>query len=229
MKRAHTTLEAGVRAFRDLTATPADGAATRTRVLARAGEETTRRSALRRAWLGIAAGLLTLSSASAAWTIGVRHRAEVPVTLELEAAAAKPTAGGRPVRVFPPVVADAEEADDAAGADSIRSSAAPEAEAYGRAHRAHFVDDAPARALAAWDDYLAAYPTGVFAPEARYNRALCLLRLGRFGAAAHALHPFASDAHDGYRRTEARLLLDWIRERRAPIEAERATPPTDDR
>ena len=215
MKRPPTTLEAGVRAFRELTAAPADGAATRTRVLAQAGGETARQSTLRRATLAIAAGLVALSSASAAWTIGVRHRAPAPVTLQAEDAPSKLPGSERPVRSLPPAVA-------VAVAPTARPTADAEATAYGRAHRAHFVEDAPGRALPAWDDYLSRYPAGVFAPEARYNRALCLVRLGRFGAASRALRPFASDARDGYRRTEARLLLDWIREGREPIEAERA-------
>ncbi|HZL20563.1 MAG TPA: hypothetical protein VFG23_22720 [Polyangia bacterium] len=220
MKRPASAMEAGLRAFRELTAIPADGAATRTRVLARAGEATTRRMTLRRGSLAIAAGLVALSSASVAWTIGPgRWRAAPPVTLETEGAATKLPSGGRPVRVIPSAVAVAD--SDAA---PTQPTADAEAAAYGRAHRAHFVEDAPGRALAAWDDYLTAYPAGVFAPEARYNRALCLVRLGRFGAAAQALRPFASDGRDGYRRTEARLLLDWIHERREPIEAERAAP-----
>jgi hypothetical protein len=219
MKRPPSALEAGVRAFRELTASPADGAATRARVLGRAGGETARRSALRRAALAIAAGLAALSSASAAWTIGARHRAAVSVTLAAESAPARLLGGGRPVRLIPPAAADA-----VADAAATQPTADAEAATYGRAHRAHFVEDAPTRALAAWDDYLEAYPAGVFAPEARYNRALCLVRLGRFGAAARALRPFAADAREGYRRAEARLLLDWIRERREPVEAERTAP-----
>jgi hypothetical protein len=222
MKRPPTALEAGVRAFRELTASPADGAATRTRVLARAGGETARRSALRRASLAIAAGLVALSSASAAWTIGARHRTAAPVALEAEGTPTTLPGGGRPLRLIPPATADAVAHADSAAA---QPTADAESAAYGRAHRAHFLEDAPGRALAAWDDYLAAYPAGVFAPEARYNRALCLVRLGRLGAAARALRSFASEARDGYRRAEARLLLDWIRERREPIEAEQAAPP----
>jgi hypothetical protein len=143
------------------------------------------------------------------------------VTLEAEGAPNRLPGGGRPLRLIPPAVAD-DVADSAA-----QPTADAESAAYGRAHRAHFLEDAPGRALAAWDEYLAAYPAGVFAPEARYNRALCLVRLGRFGAAEYALRPFASDARDGYRRAEARLLLDWIHERRQPIEAERAAHPAD--
>jgi len=88
---------------------------------------------------------------------------------------------------------------------------AAEAVAYARAHRAHFVDGAPARALDAWDAYLAAHPHGAFAPEARYNRAICLVHLGRLAEAARALRPFAAgDVGRRYRRQEAQVLLDWI-------------------
>jgi hypothetical protein len=84
---------------------------------------------------------------------------------------------------------------------------------YGRAHRTHFIDDLPARALAAWDLYLGAYPRGAFAPEARFNRALCLTRLGRWREAARALSPFARGPETGYRRHEACALLAWLRDR----------------
>jgi TolA-binding protein len=94
--------------------------------------------------------------------------------------------------------------------------------AYERAHRAHFFADAPTRALAAWDEYLAAYPRGAFVPEARYNRALCLVRLGRTAAAARALKPFAASAAGGYRQREACLLLRWLAERGGPAAAEPA-------
>ena len=79
---------------------------------------------------------------------------------------------------------------------------------YTRAHRLHFVDHDPGAALAAWDTYLHALPRGRFALESRYNRALCLVRLGRRGEAAAALDSFAKGVHDGYRQTEARALLE---------------------
>jgi TolA-binding protein len=86
---------------------------------------------------------------------------------------------------------------------------ATEASAYGRAHGAHFASDDPARALGLWDAYLRGFPAGVFVPEARFNRALCLLRLGRREAALAALRPFADGAFGGYRAREARTLIDW--------------------
>lgn len=90
-----------------------------------------------------------------------------------------------------------------------RPPAGPDADAlYQAAHRAHFVDRNPAAALAAWNDYLAAAPRGRFAVEAQYNRALCLVRLGRTDEARRALEPFAQGAFGGYRQTESRSLLD---------------------
>ena len=78
------------------------------------------------------------------------------------------------------------------------------------AHAAHFVDHDPARALAAWDAYLRAAPNGEFAPEARYNRALSLVRLGRTAEAQSALEPFATGAYGNYRKTEASALLERL-------------------
>ncbi|HEY0467457.1 MAG TPA: hypothetical protein VGC79_24825 [Polyangiaceae bacterium] len=81
---------------------------------------------------------------------------------------------------------------------------------YRVAHTAHFVDRDPGRALAAWDAYLRAAPKGEFAPEARYNRALSLVRLGRNEEARNALEPFANGAYGGYRKAEASALLERI-------------------
>jgi hypothetical protein len=83
--------------------------------------------------------------------------------------------------------------------------------AYAHAHRAHFVETSAQHALRAWDAYLHAFPRGAFVPEARYNRALCLIRLDRLGAAREALRPFAAGAIGrGYRQQDAQALLDWI-------------------
>jgi len=81
---------------------------------------------------------------------------------------------------------------------------------YRSAHAAHFVERDPAHALAAWDAYLRAAPNGEFAPEARYNRALSLVRLGRNEEAQRALEPFANGAYGNYRKAEARALLDHL-------------------
>ena len=93
---------------------------------------------------------------------------------------------------------------------TARADSDAETRAYARAHQAHFADDAPARALDAWDAYLAAFPHGAFAPEAAYNRAICLVRLDRRAEAARALRRFADAPPGSYRREEALRLLDWL-------------------
>jgi hypothetical protein len=96
------------------------------------------------------------------------------------------------------------------------ASADREDDLYGVAHRAHFVERDPAASLRAWDAYLAAYPEGRFALEARYNRALSLVRLGRIDEARDALEPFADGRYGGYRAREARDLLDALDAGAAP-------------
>jgi hypothetical protein len=89
--------------------------------------------------------------------------------------------------------------------DSLITEA--EFERYRVAHDAHFVRKDPSAALAAWSDYLAHAPSGRLAVEARYNQALCLLKLGRKGEARRALLPFVSGAFGSYRKQEARTLI----------------------
>ncbi len=86
----------------------------------------------------------------------------------------------------------------------------PEESAYARAHQAHFVDRDPSAALVAWDRYLEDYPNGRLALEARYDRALTLVRLGRMDEARIALAPFADAPVGDYRQREARLLVEAI-------------------
>ena len=105
---------------------------------------------------------------------------------------------------------------DASGAANGGAGAAPsDADAaadalYQRAHALHFQAGSWSAARAAWDAYLAAAPRGRFATFAHYNRALCLLRLGRTAEARSALALFASGAFGGYRRAEAQSLLDAL-------------------
>lgn len=80
---------------------------------------------------------------------------------------------------------------------------------YRLAHEAHFARQDYAAALAGWDAYLRAAPGGRLATEARYNRAICLLRLGRDAEARRALEPFAT-GFMGYRQNEARELLNEL-------------------
>lgn len=83
---------------------------------------------------------------------------------------------------------------------------------YESAHRAHFVARDYSDALAAWNEYLRQAPHGRFAVEASYNRALCLVRLGRTREAQQALTPFANGAYGAYRKTEAQALLEKLQD-----------------
>lgn len=91
-----------------------------------------------------------------------------------------------------------------------REAADPALALYRVAHHAHFVEHDAAAAVAAWDAYLAAAPKGQFAPEARYNRALGLVRLGRSAEARTALEPFANGRFGSYRQAEAAALLERL-------------------
>lgn len=77
---------------------------------------------------------------------------------------------------------------------------------YATAHRLQF-RGTPQRALEAWDAFLASAPPEPFLREARYNRAIILLRLGRHAEAKDALTPFARGEYQGFRQSEASELL----------------------
>ena len=206
MKVHRDGLEAYVRAFKDATGSSTDMRATRARVLAAAGQRAHRRSTASRVIPIAIAGLVIGSSASAGvMSLAGRWRAPPAVTIAAERPAPRPGhAAGRATVVIPAAP------PTPTPADYLDPDAAERA-AYARAHVAHFDGTSWKRALTAWDDYLRAYPRGTFAPEARYNRALCLIRLERFASAKQALRPFAAGAVGrGYRMTEARTLLDWM-------------------
>jgi len=107
----------------------------------------------------------------------------------------------------------AEQPAPAAKPSAARSASAAfrdaDGDLYRLAHEAHFSSHDYGRALAGWNAYLQAAPHGRLATEARYNRAICLLRLGRDAEARQALEPFAS-GQMGYRQNEARELLDEL-------------------
>jgi TolA-binding protein len=83
----------------------------------------------------------------------------------------------------------------------------PELAQFRRAHDLHFQGKANA-AIAAYGEYLGAYPGGRFVPEARYNTALNLLKLGQRSRAQSILKAFAEGRYGGYRQEQARGLLD---------------------
>ncbi len=82
---------------------------------------------------------------------------------------------------------------------------------FREADHLQFEDHDYAGALDAWDRYLAQAGTNPLTVDARYERARCLVRLGRVEEARAALSPFADAPAGAYRREEARALLDRIR------------------
>ncbi|MFN0247482.1 MAG: tetratricopeptide repeat protein [Kofleriaceae bacterium] len=97
--------------------------------------------------------------------------------------------------------------------DTPKAQPSGELVAYRRAHELHFRGSDPKAALRAWDDYLAKYPNGALAPEARYDRALVLVKLARWAEARAALAPFANAKVGSYRQNEAAKILAAIRDR----------------
>jgi RNA polymerase sigma-70 factor (ECF subfamily) len=81
---------------------------------------------------------------------------------------------------------------------------------YRDAHHTQFGAGDPAAALGAWDRYLADFPASSFAVDARFNRALCLLRLGQSADARRALEAFAGAPPGSYRQRDAAALLEGM-------------------
>ncbi len=212
-------LRAATRALRDQSAPAADSARfTRARVMASLHKRERRRSAKVAFLLPIAAVLVGSTAFGAA---GGRLPASWQSALGMARAADAPSLG-RPAehgaelsrRVLPPPAPEPAPATVEEPAAVTPAKAAPLAdpshELYRAAHRRHFTEGDSAAALAAWDAYLAAAPRGRFSTEARYNRALCLARLGRSAEARSALEPFAAGRFGGYRQREASELSEAL-------------------
>jgi len=58
--------------------------------------------------------------------------------------------------------------------------------------------------------HLAVDTGGPLVLEARFNRAVCLVNLGRDAEAREALAPFVNGEYSSYRRDEARSLLSGL-------------------
>jgi len=82
---------------------------------------------------------------------------------------------------------------------------------FRRAMRLHDAKDGGA--IAAWDDFLRVAPKSPLATEARYNRALSLVRANRSREAKAALAPFANGEYGAYRKREAAQLLQALEHR----------------
>lgn len=213
-----------------------EAARTRARILATHRRERERASRAA-TWLAAAAALMIVLGGSTAWAYwtgrldawlgtSATHEEETPVpppTTVHDRVTPPPTT--TTVVTAPIVAAETESTTVTPSAPpevvEAASTTEPEAiertpvdprerAAYRAAHALHFDEHDPARAIDAWDAYLRAYPSGRFALEARYNRALCLVRLGRTGEAREALAPFVAGTHGGYRQQEATQLVEAL-------------------
>ncbi|HVZ72618.1 MAG TPA: tetratricopeptide repeat protein [Polyangia bacterium] len=146
------------------------------------------------------------TSAAGAWTALARWRAKPSATKTLVVGEASSTTSSAPRSA---VAVVNEPSTNTAGPARAPDGPNEEDRLYGAAHAAHFFGRDPAKALAAWNAYLRRYPRGTLAPEARYNRALALLRLGRTADAVNALRSFV-DGPSGYRRAEAQALIEAL-------------------
>ena len=131
------------------------------------------------------------------------ERAPDPEPVPPIAAPVAPSHAAPPIFRHAPVVASL-------SAPSAPSAPDPIAALFAEAHRLHFLEKDPAKALVAWDAYLKAAPDGHLAPEAHYNRALALVRLDRRVEAVSELVGFANGSWGGYRQPEAKALLDAL-------------------
>ncbi|HEU0034884.1 MAG TPA: hypothetical protein VFQ53_29870 [Kofleriaceae bacterium] len=173
--------------------------------------------------IGAVLAVLLVTSAAWAWSTGKLHRVlapfrhtsvEAPAPATIDPPAFDPparriaTAPDREAIAWPaPVRVD--EPPAPATTRIAKRSPAPIEVLYRKAHDLHFHGTDPAAALAAWDAYLAAEPHGRFEREARYNRALVLVKLRRFTEARDALAPFAR-GELAYRQDAAVQIVDRL-------------------
>lgn len=224
-------LAAATRALRDVGETsPAEAAATRRRVLSAVRPRAAARVAVLRVVLPAAAVIVSSVALAAPGGIpGVWRAIERRFS---DSPPAAPPASGQssatPVWTREPVSGRARESTPIAPTSTaiapmspttVVAAPRPGASAppklskdedlalYRQAHSLHFGAQDALRAILAWDDYLRRSPGGRFATEAHYNRAMCLVRLGRTDEARRALALFANGAFGGYRKSEAAALL----------------------
>jgi hypothetical protein len=81
---------------------------------------------------------------------------------------------------------------------------------YAAAHALHFGANNPAGALAGWQRYLREYPAGALSSEARFNEAVCLIKLGRRQEARRLLVTLSQNAAAGPGQRQALTLLEGL-------------------
>jgi TolA-binding protein len=219
-------LKAATRALREETEQEQDGRFTRARVMASLHQGKVKRRtrlafilplaaclAAGTAWAG-ATGKLPAVFHALSQAVSFSPPPKAPVEKPKTVVVAKPapvvvaTPEPEPAPVVETVLPPSKPAVAPSSSASFKDT---DGDLYRLAHEAHFSAHDYARALSGWDAYLRAAPRGRLATEARYNRAICLLRLGRDDEARTALKPFALGAM-GYRQSEAQQLLEELPE-----------------
>jgi FimV-like protein len=223
MSAAKDRFESSVRALRELTATPADGRVTRSRVLGQVADRRRRHRNYRIAILA-AVLLLLIPAASVGWiqlkrAIGNGTRlpghAGSPKRTVL-AATTKPRLD-EPVPVESPAIENLPESPSGAEAAPTHPLAVPAAQRpseialYARAHELHFHENDARAALRLWIRYLDRFPQGRFVPEAQFNLAVCLVRIGDAEAARRWLTQLVSSPGSDYPKDQAERLLAELR------------------
>jgi TolA-binding protein len=158
-------------------------------------------------------GTMSQSPPSTAIAIASSKDLEAPVAIELPGATPDATSLPKPMRKEARNETRKEARTETRSSRPSKQPSIQEADdAYRIAHRLHFVDNDFAAALVAWNDYMARAPSGRFLPEAKYNAAICLVRLHRDEEARRALLPIASQPLGEYRQREASALLAALRD-----------------
>ena len=226
MSASHDHFEIAARALRESTAEPADGRASRDELLSLLVRREQRRSGYKLAGI-VAAFVLVIPAASAAlihWrktpsqtgrrvfipAVPVRRVPVSPIHVatgfakdDLAMNEGTSAFGPQPAASLPP---KSRRPGRRSPAPSVPSELS-ELEVYGRAHHLHFHGESPGAALRAWTGYLEKYPDGHFLPEARFNRALCLVLVGDRARAREELSRIVKDSRVDYQRTQAARLL----------------------
>jgi hypothetical protein len=222
-------IDVAARALRESTAEPADGRASRDELLSRLVRREQRRRGYKLAGI-VAAFVLVIPAASA----GLIHWRKTPS--ETRRLSFIPPAPVRRVIESPTNVATGLAKDEVImkeelsgfapgpavsqpspsrrpgrqssmpSAPSLRSMSS-ELDIYGRAHHLHFHGGSPGAALRAWTGYLEKFPEGHFLPEARFNRAVCLVRVGDMARAREELSRIVKDSRVDYQRAQAARLM----------------------
>jgi len=213
------TLEEATRALRE------EGAmdATRKRALRDRVLKAPRKRPLRAIrWVMPIAAVLAAASVWAAVTREHRHApqpiATTPIATTTPTTIA-PIVSVAPVAPVASVVTPLVESSATAPVRSVTRTIKPAApddsehralRAYREAERLQFDEKDYTRALDAWDRYIPLAGKSPLLVDAKWQRALCLVRLGR-PEARQALEPFANGELGAYRQNEARTILDTLR------------------